>query len=231
MKRSLSILALTVILLFATSCRTQTDMSMISENDSAQSDNSNLESKDVLVQKVDEHIQMYQLSIFDYDEYVMFVKKTMLPDYFVSYEELSEFGTFNGFVCLSDATAQDYSSLIYAFVDESGEEFSMYVNYTPKCSFAESKKTKAAIDSKNINTSDMRTVKVTESQSCKYSYQGIEYVYSMHGEIMSITWYCGDIEFVLSGIGGYPKTDKTTMVNSLFNLDTALQVVNNIKLD
>ena len=171
MKRILLILVLTAIVLFATGCRTQSDMSMKTENDSAQSDNSDLESKDELAQRSDAHIDIYQLSIYDYDEYMTFVEKTPLPDFFITYEDLSEFGEFNGFVCLSDAATQDYSSLFYSFVDETGDSFCMYVNYTPKCSFAKSSKSKPILKNENINPTDMRTATVNESKTAsKYVY-------------------------------------------------------------
>ena len=230
MKRTLLILVLTAIVLFATGCRTHTDMSMKTENDSAQSDNSDLESKDESAQKADAHIDIYQLSIYDYNEYVTFVEKNTLPDFFVTYEDLSEFGEFNGFVCLSDAAAQDYSSLFYSFVDETGDSFCMYVNYTPKCSFAESSKSKPILKNENINPTDMRTATVNESKTAsKYVYNDTVYLYSFHGEIMSISWRCGELEYILSDIHDYPATDKETAINKLMNLDSAHQVTSVMK--
>lgn len=169
-----------------------------------------------------------QLSIFDYDEYVRFTKNTTLPDYFVSYEDLSEFGEFTSFVCLSDATKQDYSSLFYTFEDEAGAEFSMYVNYPPEKWYSESSKSYTILENENINPTDMRTATVNETKS-KYVYDDIEYRYSFRGYIMSINWRCGELEYVLSGIHNYPDTDKTTAVNKLLNLDSANEVVKTMK--
>ena len=169
-----------------------------------------------------------QLSIFDYDEYVQFTKNTALPDYFVSYEDLSEFGEFTGFVCLSDATKDDYSSLFYTFEDETGAEVSMYVNYPPEKWYTESSKSFTILEKENINPADMRTATVNETK-CRYIYNDIEYHYSFHGYIMSINWRCGELEYILSSIHNYPATDKATAVNKLMNLDSADDVVKTMK--
>lgn len=119
--------------------------------------------------------------------------------------------------------------MFYVFVDEIGTELPMYVNYTPLSSFAESIKSFTNIDEENINHSNMRTATIVDSTARKYMHQGIEYVYSIHGEIMSIRWRCGDIEYVLSELNGYPTTDKNTAANRLLNLKTAPKVISNLK--
>ena len=173
-------------------------------------------------------VDVMQTYCDNYDEYVDFLEKAKLPDYFISYEDLAGFGEFAGFLCPYDVERNGCDQIFYSFVDETGTEFSMYVEYIPKLPNDYTKQI-PEIDSKNINASDMRTVNFNGTTAIKYSYQGIEYVYSKYGTIMSMSWQYGDIRYILSGIGDYPITDKDTAVNRLLNLETATAVISNMK--
>ena len=183
--------------------------------------------------KQNDEIEMPSIDIIlptfeDYDEYVRYLETLTLPDYFVSYEDLSEFGEFNGFVRLSPDA---YSHLLYSFVDETGTEFCIYVYCPPQKNPIGTEIFE--IEDEQINASDMRNATIVDSTARKYTYQGIEYVYSIHGKISSIRWQCGDIKYVLAGFkpvgSGYPSTDKNTLVNRLLNLETAPKVISNLK--
>lgn len=170
----------------------------------------------------------WQLSIFSYDEYVKFTKAAKLPEYFVSYEDISEFGEFLGFVCLSKSQNGDYSSLLYSFVDETGTEFSMYVNYIPQKNISTEKNEKPIINLDKINVSDMRTAQVTEAS--KYLHNGIEYSYYSSGKLHSIVWRCGDIEYKLhEGLNTYSVSDKATALSKMLKLESASQVASKMK--
>lgn len=177
---------------------------------------------------IEESIEVILPTFEDYDEYVRYLETLTLPDYFVSYEDLSEFGEFNGFVRLSPDA---YSHLLYSFVDETGTEFCIYVYCPPQKNPIGTEIFE--IEDEQINASDMRNATIVDSKARKYTYQGIEYVYSIHGEISSIRWQCGDIKYVLAGFkpvgSGYPSTDKNTLVNRLLNLETAPKVISNLK--
>lgn len=220
MKKVLALILIMFVLPF-TGCQTQTEPS---ENDSEyalQSDvavsiNENIEEE--------AYVEEYQLSFYSYDEYVKFTQTADLPEYFVSFEDISEFGEFSGFVCLSKSEHGDYSSLFYTFVDETGTESSMYVDYIPKGSLTNEETAKPILGTAIINASDMRTANVTESS--KYLYNGIEYSYYSSGKLHSITWCCGDIEYKLhENLSKYPTTDKATAISKLLNLQTAADVM------
>ncbi len=170
----------------------------------------------------------WQLSIFSYDEYLKFTKTAKLPEYFISYEDVSEFGEFSGFVCLSKSQNGDYSSLLYSFVDETGTEFSMYVNYILPNNISTEKSEKTIINLDKINASDMRTAQVTEAS--KYLHNGIEYSYYSSGKLHSIVWRCGDIEYKLHEVlNTYPVSDKATALSKMLKLESASQVASKMK--
>ena len=96
-----------------------------------------------------------------------------LPDHFVSYENLSEFGEFDGFVSLDPNNCK---ASLYSFIDESGAEFAIYVYSPPRkgpfgIEYLE-------ISDEQINASDMRTPVIIDSEGpYQYTYQGITYTY------------------------------------------------------
>ncbi len=169
----------------------------------------------------------------DYDEYVDVLKDITLPDYFVSYDDVSIFGEFDYFVCFQNSSGTSgivFSNVYYTFVDEAGAGFSLRAYYMPEYPYEETITLWPEIDSENINASDMRTANVGEATTTtRYVYQGIEYRYSKHGTLMSIIWNCGDYKYVLSSIGDYPITDKDTAVNRLLNLESAPSVIAGLK--
>lgn len=171
--------------------------------------------------------EVFQLSIYSYDEYVQFTKTEKLPEYFVSYEDVSEFGEFEGFVCLSNSRHGDYSSLLYSFVDETGTKVGMYVYYRPLRESAEDTE-KPILAAENISASDMRSAQVTEA--CRFLHDGIEYSYYPSGKLHAIKWFCGDIQYILhEDLNTYPVTDKPTAISKMLNLETASQVASAMK--
>ncbi len=177
---------------------------------------------------VEPEISYKDLYANDYDEYVDVLKDITLPDYFVSYDDVSIFGEFDYFMINCDGSGPHYERVFYSFVDETGTNVSVDVEYIPKLPDDYTKQI-PEIDSKNINTSDMRTVNYNGTTAIKYTYQGIKYVYSKYGTLMSMSWQCGDIRYSLSVIGDYPITDKDTAVNRLLNLESAPSVIAGLK--
>jgi hypothetical protein len=225
MKKALSIFLVMITLIISfTGCQTQSKPSEHDNEDSFQPEpdsliNENAESA---------HFDEFQLSIFSYDEYVKFTKTAKLPEYFVTYEDISEFGEFSGFVCLSKSEHGDYSSLFYTFVDETGTEFSMYVDYIPLRNSTAEKTERPIINEANINASDMRTAKVTEFST--YSYNNIEYTYYASGKLHSIVWRRGDIQYKLhENLITYPITNKSTAISKMLKLESASQVASTVK--
>ena len=225
MKKVLSIFLVMITLIISfTGCQTQSKPSEHDNEDSFQPEPDSLINENI----EDEHADIYQLSIFSYEEYVKFTKTADLPEYFVAYEDISEFGQFNGFVCLSKSEKGDYSSLFYSFVDETGTDFSMYVDYIPKGNTTAEKNERPLINKTNINALDMRTASVTESGA--YSHNGIEYLYFPSGKLHSIVWRCGDIQYKLhENFITYPITNKSTAISKMLKLESASQVASTMK--
>ena len=174
----------------------------------------------------EEIIDPYSPTFENYEDYVRYLETITLPDHFVSYEDLSEFGEFDGFVSLDPNNCK---ASLYSFIDESGAEFAIYVYCPPRkepfgIEYLE-------ISDEQINASDMRTPVIIDSEGpYQYTYQGITYTYwKKSGKLGSISWQCGDINYILSDMHMYPTTDKNTLVNRLLNLETAPKVISNLK--
>lgn len=173
----------------------------------------------------EEIIDPYSPTFENYEDYVRYLETITLPDHFVSYEDLSEFGEFDGFVSLDPNNCK---ASLYSFIDESGAEFAIYVYCPPRKGFGIEY---LEISDEQINASDMRTPVIIDSEGpYQYTYQGITYTYwKKSGKLGSISWQCGDINYILSDMHMYPTTDKNTLVNRLLNLETALEVISNLK--
>ena len=150
------------------------------------------------------------LTIENYDEYLSFLKNTVLPTTFVPYETVSVLGAFDSFVCLSDAKVGNYSHYIYNMVDETGMEFILYVEYNrngPELTPL------PIID--DIDPANMR--QTLSSQKGRYLYEGIEYTFISTG-LMSITWEDQGHIFTLftDELASYPNAD--TLIAKLLDL-------------
>lgn len=63
------------------------------------------------------------LTIDTFDEYTKMLNSIHLPDDFVSYEKISQFGDFGGLVFLSETQKGDFSWYMYNLFDPLGDRF------------------------------------------------------------------------------------------------------------
>ena len=113
---------------------------------------------------------------YSWDEYIKFVSTTTLPDDFVLYEELRQIGNFQSLILLSYLYYGDFSSYLYGFEDEEGNEFSLYVKDEEWKDFGH-----PTVE----HTGDMRTVAIGEA--CQVVNNGIIYNY-LSGRIYTVKW-------------------------------------------
>lgn len=163
------------------------------------------------------------LTMSSYEEYVSFIKSTkstnVLPDDFVSFENLSRFGKLRSLVFISDK--DDYSWYLYSLVDEYGYDIGIYVDHKNRERFA-----RDAISEKDINPYDKRT---TTALYGKYNENGIDYSYHK-GILYSIDWEINNIQFTLcvgKEIKDYP-IDSDTAMSKMLNVDTVGDVIEEI---
>lgn len=156
------------------------------------------------------------LTLETYDEYLNFIGSAELPAEFVAYEEISNLGEFQLFVCLSEARLNNFSSCMYTLFDESQSEFVLYVDIGSQ----------EAIPSEStvtdINGSNMRSL-VNSTDSGSFIVSGMEYKY-VGGKLLSIAWFKDNVRYTLSGdsmLGDYPENATTTTVAKLMNIETA----------
>ena len=131
------------------------------------------------------------LAIYNYGEYLSFLESTDLPNDFVEFDSLNCFGSFDGFVDLTDRlnSSNLYNHYMYTFVDENGYDYAIYVrreaNYIPK----------EDINQEDINLADMRTL---SSEQCGiYTMNGFKYNY-VNGQLISIRWHHEGMYYCLS---------------------------------
>lgn len=161
------------------------------------------------------------LIIESYDEYLKFIKGVNLPTDFVSYEAISTLGEFKSFVCLSDASNNDFSSCMYNLFDESQSEFVLYVDIGSQTAITTPVSTVTTIDGNN-----MRSL-VNSSGAGIYVASGMEYKY-VAGKLLSISWSNDNVSYTLSGtsmLGDYPEDFATTAVGKMMNIQSATSVV------
>lgn len=161
------------------------------------------------------------LTLVSYDEYLKFINSSALPDHFVAYEAVSQFGTFDSFVCTSEASEGDYSEYTYFVVDESDVELALSIDLSP-----ENETDSTANILTHVNAEDMR--KLSGEESGAYTQSGIRYSYAS-GMLLSVSWQIDGIEYSIhttdySLLADYPL-DSSAQVAKLLNLQSADEVL------
>lgn len=154
------------------------------------------------------------LTLETYDEYLNFIGSAELPAEFVAYEEISNLGEFQSFVCLSESRINDYSSCMYTLFDESQSEFVLYVDIGSKETIP------SASTVTTIDGSNMRSL-VNSTDSGSFVVSGMEYKY-VDGKLHTISWFKDNVRYTLfDSLGDYPENTTTTAVAKLLDLETA----------
>ena len=161
--------------------------------------------------------------IDSYEEYVKFVGVADLPEKFVEYKAISQFGKFVSFVRLSNEYEGDYSHYMYELVDESGIEVVLYVECGRNGPDTEEL---PLIDAVNIN--NMR--RLTAGEKGRYVHKGVEYTY-IEGRLHTISWEGNGRVFVLTSdsFGDYP-VGTNTLVEELMDTSNTEMVIASVSV-
>ena len=162
------------------------------------------------------------VTIETYSEYLSYLSASKLPEEFVTYSSISQFGTFKRFVCLSDSRYGDYSHYMYKLVDETGTEVTLYI----ECGRQSVTTTQLPLIA-SVNTQDMRRLSTTEKG--RYLHGGVEYTY-LSGKLYSIAWEDGGRTFKLacdSMFSSYPE-GVNTAIELLMDVNNAAEVTTSI---
>lgn len=186
------------------------DVPVVSEAGTEGSTSSNCESTNSEVSREDpmgEHALYY----YDYAEYLHFLDTAKLPEDFVSYEEISMLGEFDGFVCLDGTKVEKGSSLFYSFKTDDGWECNVYVYHEERESLL------SPLLEEVLNKEDLRTLR--EERKGYFMIDGMTYGYAK-GKLISVKWEDEGIIFVLysSYLSECPESHP---VFGLFSADTA----------
>ena len=157
---------------------------------------------------VGEHAQLHY---YDYAEYLHFLDTAKLPEDFVSYEEISMLGKFDGFVCLDGTKVEKGSSLFYSFKTDNSWECSVYVYHEERESLL------SPLLEEVLNKEDLRTLR--EERKGYFIIDGMTYGYTK-GKLISVKWEDEGIIFVLysSYLSECPESHPAF---GLFSADTA----------
>lgn len=132
------------------------------------------------------------LTIEEYSDYTKFIKIADLPENFVTYDELSHFGSFSAFICTSDSSRNDYSRYSYKFIDDNGVKFN--ISISPAGSGPSHRPEDLMISdtsSKGITINKSNMLHAPSDSRIVYTYGGIEYQY-ISGTLCWISWEDND---------------------------------------
>lgn len=158
------------------------------------------------------NIDLMGLDFYDIEEYNAFISETSMPEGFVDFNALSNFGaTFFSYVCLSDFSRNDYSSYMYGFYDENGYSLSLYVYHN-----GENWTQDQTIIQPDMVSDDMVHLKTPESGVVIRD--GYEYLY-VKGKLIAVIWQHNGIRFELSGyhLSDYPINGKKSLMSNLLS--------------
>ena len=146
-----------------------------------------------------------------------------LPDCFIPYEKFSMLGEFKLFVFSSEIRVGDFSSYSYAFRDDNGFEYSLYIDHNKKNT---TEATTILSDTQANTITDLRTS--PKSQASRVQIKNITYDYlPTTSGLHSLSWTENGITFTLvsdpatkydnySGFfSEYPMDGKDTFIKQL----------------
>lgn len=170
-------------------------------------------------------VEIPSYDIYTLEEYQKFISaQNNLPNDFVPFDDLKQFGKFKKFYCLSDPSkgGVDFSWYQYKVVDESGCELSIAIDHT----FEE--KNNTTVNQQISSSSSVisnRNVNGFESSS------EIKYVYLSSGSLLCIKWKSQGIQYTLGSSGrleeDYPATT-STLAGKLIYSDNATELLESI---
>ena len=183
---------------------------------------SDADTKDNDEQKLDNNNWIGDKRLESYEEYLNFLQSTELPDNFVKYEMLSQFGEFKTLIC--SLPPRGYDCYKYFIVDKyTGIDLLVYIDHEKELMLdSNGEKIISA-----VNGNDMRTVSETDGISVFWQ-SGIEYAYK-EGNLISVSWVSDEIRYTIFGELQNCKVDTSSALSKLFKLDTAAEAVASVK--
>lgn len=149
--------------------------------------------------------------LYSEDEYGKYVTDMKLPDWFVSYDELSHIGAFDSVVFLENAGELKYSSYmytligpnekIYLYVYHSGAEQSLSMNNQPVIS-----------TQSNVNLRSL-----PDTTSGVYVENDVKYTY-ISGKLHTVEWIASDVTYLMytsDGLANYHSGN--SFIDSILN--------------
>ena len=202
MKKLLSILLLLFLLFTLLACNSVKESE--SKNDNKNS-TTNTSANSTAIGNYDSAIAYF----YNLEEYQDYIQSHKMPDNFVTYEDISALGAFDGFVWNSS------NSFYYSIVNgEAQFGLDIFTNYTPT-------KLRTVTPLESTANSDMSVCPGTSYGTEYFSYHDVQYMYS-YGNLAIITWDVGSTRFQLH-LG--PASDNyegdNVVINALLNKDTA----------
>lgn len=164
-------------------------------------------------------------------DYNKFISTTDLPEDFVYYDDLKEFGTFRNLVILSNVRKDGYSNYLYSFYpsekySDIKYSFYLYVDRDPWKNDVEVKYPQ--LTNNEVDTSDL--TKLDSPKSGKYSHENLEYWF-IKGQLDSIKWKSGDWYYTLSFSKNFNEAFEQSAhinISKLFNTETAIVFISSV---
>ena len=169
-------------------------------------------------------VEIPSYDIYTLEEYQKFISaQNNLPNDFVPFDNLKQFGEFKKFYCLSDPSkgGVDFSWYQYKVVDESGCELSIAIDHTPE-------EKNNTTTNHQISSSSM----VSNQNVNGFESSGkIKYIYLSSGSLLCMKWESKGIEYTLGSAGrlgeDYPATTGT-LTGKLIYSDNATELLESI---
>ena len=155
------------------------------------------------------------LSFYDYDEYRWLCETAVnLPEGFVQYEDVSEWGKFE---CFKVPDPRQCNCYIYQFKDPAGEIFSLVIHHKIKEEY------EVSLDENSVNRSNMRVC----NSAGVYAESGLHYKYNAQNKLTSIRWKDNNAWYSIEtrydkNLSDYPENISSPM-SKMLNVDTALE--------
>lgn len=164
------------------------------------------------------NIDIEVLTMSSYDEYLNFTNSTELPDNFVYFDYINQFGDFRSLVILTHPEHGDYSRYMYFFEDDK-YHIGLMIDHNEDIEdvVAECEDYGFAFTS-DVNRYDMRTIKADKKQM--FLEENILYTY-IGNTLSSIQWQSGEILYTVSGDSFVEYLFDSHEAGSLLEIQTA----------
>lgn len=209
MKKIILLITITAVLFSTISCGSIYSDHALNDASSATPTGDNTSNTGALNGEIEHpsHMELAEVRLDGYDEYLSGLESLDLPNNFVYYDSICQFGVFDAFV----VGLGDYSKYIYFLIDDSGNELTLYIE----------EHSDETISSENIvmniSSNDMRFLDTKSQKNSAYFQGDLKYCY-VYGNLLSVEWVQNGLKFTLYAdyLHQYPNID-TTLTGKLLN--------------